>query len=125
MRASLNVITYRAAFDEVYGEFLPRITGFLRAKLCDPTDADDVAAEVFTRAFKAYARYEPRCGTPAAWLFRIARNAASDHQRRACQRERAETAAAEAWGQLEDPSHLAEQRFRYRPMVGRRPPAAS
>jgi RNA polymerase sigma-70 factor (ECF subfamily) len=114
MSASLRAITNRPPFDAVYGEFLPRITGFLRAKLCDPTDADDVAAEVFARAFQAYGRYEPRCGTPAAWLFRIARNAAFDHQRRARQRERAENAAVDAWRELEDPTQLAEQRFWYR-----------
>src|SRR5207245_8345911 len=101
-------------FDEVYGEFLPRITGFLQAKLTDPTDAEDVAGEVFERAFRAYSRYEPRCGTPAAWLFRIARNAAFDHQRRTGQRQRAESAAVETWRKLEDPCQRAEQRFWYR-----------
>ena len=114
MSASLNVMTYRPPFDDVYCEFLPRITGFLRAKLTDPSDADDVAAEVFARALRAYSRYEPRCGTPAAWLFRIARNAAFDHERRTGQRRRAESAAVETWRELEDPCQWAEQRFLHR-----------
>jgi RNA polymerase sigma-70 factor, ECF subfamily len=114
MSASLNVMTGRRPFDEIYCEFLPRITGFLRAKLTDPTDADDLAAEVFARALRAYPRYEPRCATPAAWLFRIARNAAFDHQRQTGQRQRAERAAAETWKELEDPCQRAELRFSYK-----------
>lgn len=101
-------------FSEVYREFLPRITGFLRAKLNDAGDAEDVASQVFTRAFQAYARYEPWCTTPAAWLFRIARNAALDHERRAAQRQRAERAVVELWVNLEDPMELAEQRLSHR-----------
>ena len=97
-------------FAEVYGEFLPRITGFLRAKLNDAGDAEDVASLVFTRAFRAYARYEPRHNTPAAWLFKIARNAALDHCRRDQQRQRAERIAGQGNDQSDDPIRVAERR---------------
>src|SRR5438128_2339958 len=111
MSASIGAIEGRPAFEAVYGEFLPRITGFLRRRLRDPNEADDVASQVFSRAFQAYPRYEPRCATPAAWLFRIARNAALDHERRTAQRQRAERAVVQLWVELEDPTQLAEQRL--------------
>ena len=115
MSASLSVIAACPPFEEVYGEFLPRITGFLRTKLGDPGDAEDVAATVFVRAFRAYPRFEPRGGTPAAWLFRIARNAALDHCRRTVRRQRAEYAIGELRPQLSnDPIRLAERRHDYR-----------
>jgi RNA polymerase sigma-70 factor (ECF subfamily) len=114
MSASLSVMADRPPFEEVYGEFLPRITGFLRTRLGDPNEAEDVAGLVFSRAFQAYPRYEPRCTTPAAWLFRIARNAALDHERRTRQRRRAESAATEIRVASEDPMALAEQRLSYR-----------
>jgi RNA polymerase sigma-70 factor, ECF subfamily len=111
MSASLTVMADRPSFEEVYGEFLPRITRFLRTRLGDPNDAEDVAALVFSRAFQAYPRYEPRGTTPAAWLFRIARNAALDHERRTGQRRRAESAALEIRVAPENPTTLAEQRL--------------
>jgi RNA polymerase sigma-70 factor, ECF subfamily len=114
MTAALSVMANRPAFEEVYGEFLPRITGFLRTRLGDPNEAEDVAALVFSRAFQAYPRYEPRCATPAAWLFRIARNAALDHERKTRQRQRAESAAIDISCAAEDPTAVVEQRFSYR-----------
>lgn len=98
-------------FAEVYTEFLPRITGFLRAKLNDARDAEDVAALVFTRAFQAYTRYEPRTNTPAAWLFKIARNAALDHCRRDQHRQHAERTAGWETDEAPDPAGLAERRM--------------
>ena len=115
MSASLSAIATRPPFEEVYGEFLPRITGFLRAKLGNPGDAEDVAATVFARAFQAYPRFELRGNTPAAWLFRIARNAALDHCRRTVRRQRAEYAISEIRLQSsDDPIRLAERRHEYR-----------
>jgi len=114
MSALLSATAARPPFEEVYGEFLPRITGFLRTKLGDPGDAEDVAAQVFARAFDAYPRFEPRGTTPAAWLFRIARNAAFDHSRRTSRRQRAEHAVSEIDRQSDDPIRLAERRFEYR-----------
>jgi len=96
-------------FADVYREFLPRITGFLRARLNDAHDAEDVASLVFTRAFQAYARYEPRNNTPAAWLFKIARNAALDHCRRDQQRQQAERSAHEHDDESHDPIRVAER----------------
>src|SRR5260370_38965472 len=113
MSASLSVMAESPPFEEVYGEFLPRITGFLRSRLGDPNDAEDVAALVFSRAFQAHPRYEPRCTTPAAWLFRSARNAALDHERRISQRQRAESAAIDIRVAPDDPTAFAEQRLAY------------
>jgi RNA polymerase sigma-70 factor, ECF subfamily len=114
MSAVASAITARPPFESVYAEFLPRITGFLRRKLSEPGDAEDVAAQVFVRAFQAYPRFELRGSTPAAWLFRIARNAAFDHCRRSRQRQWAEHAASQSGGQSDDPVSVAERRSQYR-----------
>jgi RNA polymerase sigma factor (sigma-70 family) len=104
----------RPTFEEVYREYLPRIGAFLRAQLRNSTEAEDVTAQVFARAFEAYGRFEPRCSTPSAWLFRIARNASIDHQRRSRQRQLAEEAvgrsAANDFERI-DPCELAENRL--------------
>jgi RNA polymerase sigma factor (sigma-70 family) len=63
---------------EAYGSQLYR---YLRFHLASPDQAEDLIAEVFLRALKGFARFDPALGSPRPWLFRIAQNALRDHQR--------------------------------------------
>lgn len=70
------------AFGAIYDLYADRIFSFVRARLKDSYDAEDVTATVFMKAFEAIGSYDRR-GLPfGAWLFRIARNATIDHVRR-------------------------------------------
>ena len=71
----------RPPFEDLYREFLGRIYAYVRAQVGAAVDAEDITAQVFMNAYQAYPRFEPRHTTPAAWLFRIARNATLDHFR--------------------------------------------
>lgn len=71
------------AFGGIYDAYADRIYGFVRARVGNSHDAEDVTEVVFLKAFQAIGSYDRR-GLPfGAWLFRIARNAAVDHLRRA------------------------------------------
>ncbi|HVD00317.1 MAG TPA: sigma-70 family RNA polymerase sigma factor [Candidatus Dormibacteraeota bacterium] len=100
----------RPEFEDLYREFLPRIYGFCLAQLRNAAEAEDVTAQVFTKAYQAYGRFEPQAATPAAWLFRIARNALLDFHRRSGVRERTLEAAGRELGEDRDPARLAEER---------------
>jgi RNA polymerase sigma-70 factor, ECF subfamily len=65
---------YRSSRDDVYAY----VAGLLR----DRSAAEDVTAAAFERAYRKRSRFDPRRGTPRAWLFGIARNAALDELRR-------------------------------------------
>src|SRR5260370_27974282 len=65
-----------------------RICDYVRAQVSTSADAEDITAQVFMNAYQAYGRFEARNTTPAAWLFRIARNATLDHFRAHGRRER-------------------------------------
>jgi RNA polymerase sigma factor (sigma-70 family) len=65
---------YRSSRDDVYAY----AAGLLR----DRGAAEDVTAAAFERAYRKRARFNPRKGSPRAWLFGIARNAALDELRR-------------------------------------------
>ena len=98
-------------FDELYGDFVRRIYAYVRAQLRDDADAEDVTAQVFMKAWEAYPRYRPEGATPAAWLFRIARNAALDHLRAAGRRERLVRVVAHQPEAELDPSEVARERI--------------
>jgi RNA polymerase sigma-70 factor (ECF subfamily) len=65
---------YRANRDDLYAY----VAGLLR----DRAAAEDVVAAAFERAYRKRRRFDPDRGTPRAWLFGIARNAALDELRR-------------------------------------------
>jgi RNA polymerase sigma-70 factor (ECF subfamily) len=65
---------YRESRDDVYAYALTIVR--------DAPAAEDVTAQAFERAMRRRRLYAPRRGTPRAWLFGIARNAALDELRR-------------------------------------------
>ena len=60
-------------------------------------------------AYRAWPRYEPQTATPAAWLFRIARNAVLDHQRGSGRRERLLRVVGQEREESPDPAEAAER----------------
>ncbi len=71
-----------AAFGHLYQRYLTRMYRYVRVRTDCQEDAADLTQEVFLQALDALPNYRPR-GVPfAAWLFRIARNAATDYRRR-------------------------------------------
>src|SRR5204862_6168239 len=52
--------------------------------------AEDLTGETFEKAFRSWRRFDPRRGTPRAWLCRIARSIALDHFRAEERRRRRE-----------------------------------
>jgi RNA polymerase sigma-70 factor (ECF subfamily) len=66
---------------ELLDDIGPAVTGFLRRRIGDASELEDVYQEVFMALFEARQTYEP--GRPLEpWLFAIARNVAADHLRR-------------------------------------------
>jgi RNA polymerase sigma factor (sigma-70 family) len=65
---------YRSSRDDVYA--------YVATLLRDPAAAEDVTASAFERAYRRRQTFVARRGSPRAWLFGIARNAALDELRR-------------------------------------------
>ena len=109
----------RPAFEDLYRDFLGRIYAFVRAQVATAADAEDITAQVFMNAYQAYPRFEPRHSTPAAWLFRIARNATLDHFRAQGRRERLRRTIEHQPMAEADPAGQAEERIQYRALLAR------
>ena len=70
------------AFGELYRLYVGRVYRYLRSRTKREEDAADLTQQTFLQALNALPRYKER-GLPfAAWLFRIARNVATDAHRR-------------------------------------------
>lgn len=71
-----------SAFAQLYQHYLPRVYRYLRVRCVDDDEAADLTQQVFLKASEALSRYRERGSPFSAWLFRIARNAATDTARR-------------------------------------------
>jgi RNA polymerase sigma-70 factor (ECF subfamily) len=97
-------------FESLYRRTFPRVYAYAASLLRDRSAAEEVTAQAFERAYRKRRSYRARRGTPEAWLFGIARNAALDELRRTRRRadleaEREDVAAAE-------PADVAEAAIR-------------
>jgi len=74
-------------FEAFYREQVEDLQRFVARRVGDRERAADLTAEVFLAAIDSAHRYRPRCGTPKAWLYGIARViVANDRRRRGRQR---------------------------------------
>ncbi len=69
-------------FEELYRSSREDVYSYVSGLLRDRSAAEEVTATAFERAFRRRSRFDPERGTPRAWLFGIARNAALDELRR-------------------------------------------
>jgi len=80
----------RPSFSAVAESELDAVHRYLVFLTGDRTVAEDLTGETFEKAFRLWRRFDPRRGTPRAWLCRIARNIALDHFRSEERRRRRE-----------------------------------
>ncbi|HEX5853466.1 MAG TPA: sigma-70 family RNA polymerase sigma factor [Solirubrobacteraceae bacterium] len=69
-------------FDALFRACASDVHAYAISMLGDRSGAEDVTALAFERLYRSRSRLDHRRGTPRAWLFAIARNAALDELRR-------------------------------------------
>lgn len=70
-----------AGFAAFYEENFDAVLGFVTRRTTCPQLAADLTADIFVAALEAAGQYDSGRGTPAAWLYGIARNVLSSHYR--------------------------------------------
>jgi RNA polymerase sigma-70 factor (ECF subfamily) len=92
-------------FADLYATHFDRVYAYIARRVPARSDAQDLTAEVFHQALANLGRYEWR-GVPfAAWLYRIAANAVTDHHHRSKQHDTLPAADT-----LHEPPRQTEQR---------------
>ena len=69
------------ALDYLYSRHADDVLNFVQSIVRNRHDAEDVTQEVFAKLMRAIQKYEAREVPFAAWIIRVARNAALDHVR--------------------------------------------
>ena len=80
--AATESVRAAETFEEIYRIHASSVYRFCLSQLRDPSDAEDIAAEVFASGFQAYVRRPVEPDGVRAWLLRIAYNAIIDQVRR-------------------------------------------
>lgn len=110
-----------AALRELYEGYSARLMGLLTALLRDRQRAEDVLQQVFLQAWRTARTYDPRRGTPVAWLTQIARSRALDALRRL--RPEAPTPSVDAATAESDELASLPERIDVQSALSRLPPA--
>ncbi|MDP8910370.1 MAG: RNA polymerase subunit sigma-24, partial [Chloroflexota bacterium] len=113
--ATIKVGKDSLASQHIWRDFGVQLQAFVRRRIADPHEADDVVGEILVRIHSGLHEVNDE-DRVTAWLFRIARNAIIDsHRRKARSREQLEATLddlgpqrVDAWDDTEPSSALRE-----------------
>ena len=68
-------------FESWFRDYREPVYRYVRFRVATREVAEDITSEVFMKALRSLSQYDRRRSAPQTWLFRIARNAVTDHLR--------------------------------------------
>ena len=96
-------------FVQAYQAQLAPVWRYVRSRIPNRHEAEDVTSEVFARAWRSWGSFDSQRGNVAPWLLRIAQRTVVDWNRRHLRPGAAETVDVELIEQVSsDPSELPE-----------------
>jgi DNA-directed RNA polymerase specialized sigma24 family protein len=66
-------------FEVLYRANVAAVTAYFARRSAEPQTVADLTADTFVEAITSYATFDPRKGTPRAWVFGIARRIYAAH----------------------------------------------
>lgn len=66
---------------QIYEEFQPKVRAYVRGKIHDPHDADDLVSAVFMKVVQKLDSFDPAKASVSIWVYTITRNTVTDYFR--------------------------------------------
>lgn len=75
-------MTANAQFDMIYREYHARVTSYVRGKIQNIHEAEDVVSSVFVKVYERWDSYDPERASVSTWIYTITRSAVTDYYRK-------------------------------------------
>lgn len=69
--------------ERIYAEYKDKVTCYIRGKVSNVHDAEDIVSDVFVRVFRGMAGYDDSRASLSTWIYTITRNTLIDYFRAA------------------------------------------
>lgn len=66
-------------FEDFYNNYFPKIYNYVRYRVNNPVEADDLTSKIFERAVANNQRFDSQKGSFSTWIFAIANNVLIDY----------------------------------------------
>ena len=67
--------------EELYRRFYPKVQGYIRARVQNQQDAEDLCSTVFMKVYAQLDSYDETRASLSTWIYAITRNTVADHLR--------------------------------------------
>ena len=64
--------------EQMYAEFYPKVSAYVRGKVTNPHDAEELVSTVFLKAVQKLNSYDPAQASLSTWVYTITRNTVTD-----------------------------------------------
>ena len=68
--------------EALYTQYRGKVLGYIRARVNNREDAEDLCQDVFVKVFRAADRYDAEKSAPGTWIYAVTRNVVIDYFRR-------------------------------------------
>lgn len=68
-------------FQSIYEDYYNRVLSYIRGRVNNPQDAEDLASDVFFKCYKNIDRYDPKKASVSTWVFTITSNTLKNYYR--------------------------------------------
>ena len=68
--------------EKLYTEYRGKVLGYIRSRVNNLADAEDLCEDVFLKAFRAAGGFDPSMASESTWIYSITRNTVIDYFRR-------------------------------------------
>ena len=70
-----------ASGERLYLDYHGKVSAYVRGRIADPHEAEDVVSAVFVKAMERLSTYDENRASPSTWLYTITRSAVADYYR--------------------------------------------